>query len=297
MLSYGLPIVITLALWWGSTVAILYLDGLDRRTFVWSMAGATLMLGGVAVGLVASRGDATPAGAYQAFACGLLAWAWQLISFYMGFVTGPQKGACPAGCRGWQRFIRAVCTSLYHELAVIAMAGAFLALTWGQPNQLGIWTFVVLWWMHQSAKLNVFFGVPNLSEDLLPGHLQYLASFMTRKPMNLFFPLSVSVSTIITLLLAQKAGAADATDFEVAGFTMLATLMALAVLEHWFLVVPLDTHALWPWSVKSLDPALMPRAALSATGHQAGAGPEIASNGDHATVRHQAAFKACSASG
>ena len=51
--------------------------------------------------------------------------------------------------------------------------------------------------MHQSAKLNMFFGVPNLGEEMLPEHLRYLASFMTRRPMNMFFPVSVTVSTIV----------------------------------------------------------------------------------------------------
>jgi len=39
MATYGLPILFTLALWWVSTIAILYLDGLPRRTFPWSIAG------------------------------------------------------------------------------------------------------------------------------------------------------------------------------------------------------------------------------------------------------------------
>jgi putative photosynthetic complex assembly protein 2 len=103
--------------------------------------------------------------------------------------------------------------------------------------------------MHTSAKLNVYFGVPNLSEELLPEHLRFLVSFMARKPMNLFFPLSVSVSTIVTVLLAQNA--IDATSFETTGYTILATLMVLAVAEHWFLVAPLHANALWRWAVKS----------------------------------------------
>ena len=31
--------------------------------------------------------------------------------------------------------------------------------------------------MHESAKLNVFFGVPNLGEEMLPAHLRYLATY------------------------------------------------------------------------------------------------------------------------
>ena len=126
--------------------------------------------------------------AYCAFLCGLTAWAWQLVSYYMGFITGPRKTACPPHLRGWQRFVEAVRTSLYHEIAIILCAIVLVALTRDQPNQLGVWTFFILWWMHTSAKLNLYFGAPNLSEELLPEHLRFLATFMTRRPINLFFP-------------------------------------------------------------------------------------------------------------
>jgi len=255
MAAYGLPILYTLFLWWFSTGAILYLDGLPRRTFVWSMAGATALLGASLWGAAASGAAATATGAYLAFACGLVVWGWQLVSFYMGYLTGPRKTACPSGLQGWPRFVEAVRTSLYHELTVVLSAVVLVALTRGQPNQMALWTFLVLWWMHQSAKLNVYFGVPNLGEELLPEHLRYLSSFMTRKSMNLLFPASVTLSTIATVILAQKAAAAEATPFETAGFTMLATLMALAIAEHWFLVAPLPANALWQWGVKAAPDA------------------------------------------
>ena len=249
MSDYAPPIVATLLLWWGSTGVLLYLDGLSRRTFVWSMAGATALFALALWGIVATRSETTASSAYYAFLCGLIAWAWQLVSYYMGFITGPRKTACPPRLRGWRRFVEAVRTSLYHEIAIILCAVALVALTRNQPNQIGAWTFLILWWMHTSAKLNLYFGAPNLSEELLPEHLRYLATFMTRRPMNLFFPLSVSASTIVTVLIAQKALVAT-TAFELVGFTILATLMALAVAEHWFLVAPLRANALWSWGVK-----------------------------------------------
>jgi putative photosynthetic complex assembly protein 2 len=45
-----------------------------------------------------------------------------------------------------------------------------------QPNQVGTGTFAVLWVMRISAKLNLFLGVRNLSEELLPPHLAYLGA-------------------------------------------------------------------------------------------------------------------------
>ena len=160
-------------------------------------------------------------------------------------MTGPRQSACPPDCRGVSRFVEAARTSLHHELSAALGALALLALTYGQPNRLALWTYLLLWWMHQSAKLNAFFGVPNLGEDMLPDHLAYLASFMRRRPMNPVFPFSVTVSTIATTLLFERALRADATGFDIAANMMLAALMALAVAEHWFLVVPIDANAIW----------------------------------------------------
>ena len=50
-------------------------------------------------------------------------------------------------------------------------------------------------------RLSANLGVPNLAEELLPEHLHDLKSFLTRKPMNLLFPVSVTVSTLIAALL------------------------------------------------------------------------------------------------
>ena len=249
MSAYALPIIATLLMWWASTGVILYLDGLSRRTFAWSMAGSTALFALALWGMSATSGETSVQSAYCAFCCGLMAWAWQLVSYYMGFITGPNHAPCPLHLRGVARFVAAVGTSFYHELAILVCAGAVVALTWGQPNRIGLWTFLVLWWMHSSAKLNLFFGAPNLGEELLPEHLRYLVTYMRRRPMNLFFPLSVTASTIVTMLICQTAYAATA-PFEIVGYTILATLMALAVAEHWFLVAPLHANALWSWGVK-----------------------------------------------
>jgi putative photosynthetic complex assembly protein 2 len=242
--DYGLPVLATLALWWGSTGAIFYVDSLPPRTFRYTMIGATALVALALWGLVATAGNQSVGAAYGAFSYGLICWGWQIVSFYTGYVTGPQRGPCPPELRGLARFVQGVRTGLYHELFALVGAVVLLALTHGQPNQLGFWTYATLWWMHQSAKLNVFFGVPNLGEEVLPEHLKYLASYMKRRPMNMFFPFSVTVSTVVTMWLVWAAMAAR-TPFETTGYTMLATLMALAVAEHWFLVAPLNANALW----------------------------------------------------
>ena len=119
MLAVVKPIAYALFVWWFSTGLIIWLDGLPRKTFKWSMIGATVVLGVSLYGLRESASMTSPAGAYYAFTCGLLAWGWQEISFYMGYVTGIRKAPCPEGCSGFKHFIHAIETSLWHELAII----------------------------------------------------------------------------------------------------------------------------------------------------------------------------------
>ena len=157
----------------------------------------------------------------------------------------PAPAARPArqDFRGLARFVQAVRTSLYHEMSALVGAVILLTITHGHANQIGFWTYVTLWWMHESAKLNVFFGVPNLGEEMLPERLRYLASYMARRPMNMFFPFSVTISTIVTMWLAARAVSAASRSRRPGSHA--GTLMALAVAEHWFLVAPLNGNALW----------------------------------------------------
>lgn len=245
MIAHGLPILVTLMLWWASTGVILHLDSLDRRTFVTSMLGASIVLALSLWFVTKTLDETTLDAAYVAFACGLIAWGWQLLAFYTGFVTGPRKTACAQESGQLSRFLQAVSASLYHELAAILGAFALFALSYGRPNMLAFWTYLVLWAMHASAKLNLFLGVPNLGEEMIPGHLAYLTSYMSRRPMNALFPISVTIGAIVATLLFRRAAQGDATPFEAARCTMLAALMALAVAEHWLLVMPIDAHALW----------------------------------------------------
>jgi putative photosynthetic complex assembly protein 2 len=238
--------------WWFSTGVIFFFNARPRHTFRWTLGAASLVLGGALWGIWATATLATTTGALIAFTCGVLIWGWHTMSYYMGIVTGPRRRGCPRDCRGWRHFVHAVETGLYHELAIIATAVVLVALTWNAPNRYGLWTFLVLWGMHVSAKLNVFLGVRNLNKDFIPQHLSYLTSFFRRRSMNLLFPFSVTIGTLITAALVQAALAPEAGAFDRTGLVLLAALMALAVIEHWFMILPIPADVLWRWS---LDPA------------------------------------------
>jgi putative photosynthetic complex assembly protein 2 len=245
------PIAYTLFVWWFSTGAILYLVGMPRSTHRWTMLGATLLLGVAFCGLAVTASDTRISGAYLAFTSALVIWGWQEVAFLLGVVTGPRRLPCPEQAAGWRRAGLALQAVLYHEVALLLLGAAVITLTWGAPNQVGTWTYFALWVMRQSAKLNVFLGVRNLNEHFLPAHLAYMHSYFRCRPMNRLFPVSVFAFTMLTLVVWQSAWhpALDAVGQTARVF--VAALLTLGVLEHWFLVLPLPTQALWNWGLRS----------------------------------------------
>ena len=251
MSQYALPLIFTLFIWWFSTGAILFLNGLPSRTFKWTMLGTSVVLVAALAGLGLTRDDTSVSGAYLAFTSGVMVWAWQEVAFLLGYVTGPRRTPCPPESSGWQRAGYAFMAVMHHELALVGLGLAVVALTWGGENPTGLWTFMILWVMRQSAKLNVFLGVRNLNEGFLPIHLKYLQTYFTRRAMNRLFPVSVIVSTIVAAMIWQAATVTGISAFDATALTFAATMLTLAVLEHWFMVLPLPFEVMWNWGLKS----------------------------------------------
>lgn len=250
MADFVVPAAVAVFTWWFTTGVILYLDRLPQATFGCSLLVATVLALVGFAGLAATSSETTPAGAYLAFTFAVLIWGHQEMCFLMGYITGPRRVACPPGSRGYRRFVYATQVMIHHELALLAVGAAVLAVSWGGTNHVGPWTYLILWAMRLSAKLNLFLGVRNLGEEFLPPHLEYLKGYFTRRSMNLLFPVSITLSTLLAVGLVQAAQAATST-FEITTYSLLAALTILAILEHWFMVLPLPTAALWRWAMRS----------------------------------------------
>lgn len=246
-----LPIGAALFVWWASTGVVMLLDGLPRTTFRWSMLATSVLAALALVGLARTSQSDSAAAAYLAFACGVMVWAWQEMSFLTGWITGPRRHACVPGCGGWRHALHAIEAILYHELAIVAGAVLIAAVTWGGGNLTGLWTYLVLWAMRQSAKLNLHLGVRNTGEEFVPEHLRYITSFFRRRPMNLLFPVSVTAATVAAVWLVQLALAPGLAPGQAVGLMLVASMLALGILEHWFLVLPLPVDALWRWSLRA----------------------------------------------
>jgi putative photosynthetic complex assembly protein 2 len=254
------PVALTIFVWWFATGAVLFLNGLPASTFRWSNGIMALvgMCGLFALHLTAN--NTSPAAAYTAFFGALSVWAWNEMSFLLGHITGSTREDCPKEARGLRRFILATRSIIYHELVILASAGAIALVTWGGANRFGLYTFLVFWVMRLSTKFNIFLGVPNITVEFLPKHLAYLATYFAHRPMNLLFPFSVTASTLAAAWLTHLAVEAPAGGFQSIGYAMVATLLVLGVVEHWFLVIPLPFGELWSWGMGAREGRVSPNA-------------------------------------
>jgi putative photosynthetic complex assembly protein 2 len=253
MTDWLLPVLFAIFIWWFSTGVVILLDGLPHRTFRWSLVISSLLAVGALLGLARTASQTNPADAYCAFTCALLLWGWHELSFLTGWITGPRKWGHTEGCSRWRHALQAIQVILWHELWLLLSLSLLAAITWNQPNQIGLWTFAGLWLMRASAKLNLFLGVRNLGLEFLPPHLAYLRHYFRQANMNRLFPLSVSVGTWVVAWLAYSALQGALSPGEAIGRILLATMLAMGVLEHWMLVLPISPSALWRWALRHDD--------------------------------------------
>ena len=260
MFELIVPVLFAIFIWWFSTGVVLLLNGLSRTTFRWSVLISSVLAVTALYGLSHTATTLNVVNAYCAFTCALLVWGWHELTFLTGWLTGPRRQACTAA-GGWPRFSQAVAAILWHELGILAGGLTIAAITWNAPNQVGLWTFGVLWVMRTSAKLNLFFGVRNLSEEFLPPHLTYMGSYFKRRAMNALLPFSIVLSTLVLVWIVQRTLNIDTTAADKVGLTLVGSMLAMAILEHFLLVLPLSSTAMWRWAMRNRKPLVATAAA------------------------------------
>ncbi len=234
---YLYPLLVTLVVWGGLTVGLIWLNQRGARTGRWSLLLLLPLLFVAHQQLDEVRHSLSAWDCYRAFLAGMFIWAWHELAFYCGALSGTWRVACPPNLSPWQRFRSALRTHVYHELAVLVEICLLAWLHQGALNQMGLLTFCALWALQHSAKLNVFLGVRNLKVSVLPAHVRYLGSFWTPRAVNPFFFVSTAVFSVLAALLWIQASA-QAPHESAIGTTLLATVLTLGVLEHWLMVFP-----------------------------------------------------------
>lgn len=249
--EHALAIGSVILVWWLSTGVVLRLVWLPKKTHRISVAVFTVLAVVGLFGIIEVSQAETVGAAYVGFACALAVWAWHELTFLLGIVSGPRRVACWPEASGWVRFRDAAATVIHHEIALFATMAAIMAATWGEPNQVATWTFMVLWLMRLSAKLNVFVGVRNLSEEFIPPHLRYLTSYFRRARYSPLILVSVVLGSIAMIPLVDAALAPRASEFVACSHSLVATILALGLVEHVLLALPIPDAVLWRWVLRT----------------------------------------------
>lgn len=248
--STWIAALFALFVWWFSTGVILLVvrradraGGSAHRNAV--LAGLPLLALGL-VGASVSVGEHSAAGVYVGFLSALAIWGFIELTFLTGAITGPSRAACPPDAAGADRLFRAWNTVAHHEILLLLGLIALLIASHGQINTIALSTYLILFAARISAKLNLFFGVPRINVEFVPTPLHHLKRYFRRGPVTPAYPLAIAALSALLAWLIRNLTLA-ATPAETVGAALLATLAALALLEHLLMVVPLPDAKLWRW--------------------------------------------------
>jgi putative photosynthetic complex assembly protein 2 len=256
--SLALPFMVVIALWFVSTGVVAMISHRLRASF-----GSALLIACfcafAGLGLVAFSSQSGAIWAsYVSFVGGLLIWSWHEISFLTGAVAGTHRDPCPAETKGWQRFSMATMALIHHEVALAMTAGLLFSLAAVTTNGTGAYAFALLLIFRLASKLNIYRGVPNMSDELLPAHLSYLKSYFGPKTLHPVLLLTIGLIVGLAGYFAYLATTA-ATSGAAVSAALLCCLCLLAALEHLFLALPFRDSALWGWAMRGRENRILER--------------------------------------
>jgi len=236
-----------LAAWWLGTGIVLHLQQRMQRQVrprKAVLATAVAALGVLAVvALEVASGRSGTIASLAGFTAAIVLWGALELSHLLGFVTGIHDAPCPAGTTARERFRLALGTSLWHELSVLGVGALLIALLAGSPDPTGLYTYLVLWLMRWSSKLNLFFGVPHFSTEWFPERLAHVASYIRHAPVSAFYPVSIALALVAFAALARLA--LSSPDTHTLVHALPASLLLLAIAEHMFMALPIADTRLW----------------------------------------------------
>ena len=248
MTSPWIAALFALFVWWFSTGAILLaVRRSDQRGGhgMLVLAGLPFLALGIGLVLGSLQGQSVWA-AYQGFLGALAIWGWIELAFLAGVVTGPLRQPAVPGQTGVDRFLRAFSTLAYHEMLLAFGLWWLVVVSDGAANKMALATYMILFVARICAKLNLFYGVPRINTEFVPDRLTHLTSYFTRGPVTFAFPVAITVLTAVVAVCAERLWSSTS-DVTLVGFALLTALAALALLEHWLMVVPLPDAKLWRW--------------------------------------------------
>ncbi len=257
MTSPWIAAVMALFLWWFATGIILLVVRRSDRSggeahFQSVVLGVPMLALGVAA-LIVTGQDTSVAATYASFMGAIAVWGWIELAFLSGVVTGPDKRPAPPGARGSRRFAAAWGAVAHHEILLLLGLVTVVALNGATENTAGLWTYAILFIARIAAKLNLFYGVPRINLEFVPSTLTHVKSHMRQGRVTFAFPIAITLLTFATGCFAERLIAAEDPGAQVK-FALLTAISGLALLEHWFMVLPLPDARLWRWMLPATHP-------------------------------------------
>ena len=252
------PMVFSIFIWWFSTGLLLFLVRLIDRwekfpskpefsQYCSVIASMPIFILGLYL-YHNTLGVVTNGAIYTSFISALIIWGWLEFAFLCGVLTGPNTTTCSKSDLGWSRFQKSLATILYSEIAIILTYIWLIFFGLGAENYFGLLTFSVLYFARLSAKLNLYFGVPYINFEFLPGPLQHFGSYFRVRKVTAMFPISITLITCAAFFFLEHLFHSASAEFSnQVGFALVLSLTLLALLEHWFMVMPLPDSKLWMW--------------------------------------------------
>lgn len=250
MTDVTISVIATIFVWWFATgtilLAVRWADRLGGAAHGMVLLGGVPLLALGVAGIITSLGETGLWGVYAGFLGALAIWGWIEMAFLTGIIAGPERRDCPPGLRGWRRFMRGWNTVLHHEMALLLGLLTVVVATSGGANHVALWTYLILFGARISAKLNLFFGVPRINLEFIPARLTHLKSYFHRGPITAAFPIAITLLSLTLAFFIERLIGAE-TPAKQIEFALLTALTALALLEHWLMVIPLPDAKLWRW--------------------------------------------------
>lgn len=237
-------IAFVILVWWTGTALVLVLQHrihVSDSPWFRAVLLSTSLLGVFALYL--SAGSLQWFSVAVAFVAAVTLWGCLELSYYLGLITGTHCQPCTPGLTEWQRFRQALSASIWHELLIVGVGIGLIMLLAARDNPAGLYTFLVLWLMRWSAKINLFFGVPHFSTDWFPQRLAYLDSYLRRAPLSYCYVVTMSLASVGLIALIIAATRSEGSLSLVYGLP--ATLLALAIVEHICMALPIADSRLW----------------------------------------------------
>lgn len=229
-------VLLVLCFWWTAT-GILYALQRNAWTRGLAAAGALTCLVASARLLLASRDDTSAPGGVRAFFAGALAWTAIITLFFEGWVVGPDVSALGDATRGLTGAWAAIRATWHWEaLALATIAGVAVGVR-GARNRLALWTLLLFWGAHQSAKLNLFVGVVNSGAEIFPPYLEHLVRYFgPARNTALLWVTIACYALFATWMLVPRRGQDNGARMR---RLVIGALASLAAIEHAFLATRL----------------------------------------------------------